>query len=216
MMTTTTDAATAPNEPGTPHAAGRRRRYTLADLERVAQPWDDTRYEIIDGELFVSTQPSNRHQYTCNEVSRSLSNWNADTSLGWVFPAPGLIFADDDNAAPDVIWVSRARYRSVLGEEDKLHGPPELVVEVLSPGAENERRDRDVKLRLYSRRGVDEYWIVDGIGRRTEVYRRSGGSGGESDALRLAAVVGEDDTLESPLLPGFSVHVAQLFMPEEP
>jgi Uma2 family endonuclease len=214
MMTTTTGTAT-PNELVTPHPAGRRKRYTLADLERVAQPWDDTRYEIIDGELFVSTQPSNRHQYTCNQVATRLTNWNTETGLGWVFPAPGLIFADDDNAAPDVIWVSRARYRSVLGEEDKLHGPPELVVEVLSPGAENERRDRDHKLRLYSRRGVDEYWIVDGIGRRTEVYRRRSESGGGSDVLSLVAVVGEDDTLESPLLPGFGVRVAQLFMPEE-
>src|SRR5207248_5519581 len=124
-----------------PAASSRAKRYTLADLEGVAQPWDDTRYEIIDGELFVSTQPSNRHQYTCNKTAWSLTNWNEQSRLGVVLPAPGLIFADDDNAAPDVIWVSHERYRSVLGDEDKLQGPPELVIEVLSPGAENTRRD---------------------------------------------------------------------------
>ncbi|MBI3972740.1 MAG: Uma2 family endonuclease [Chloroflexi bacterium] len=213
-MTTTTSTRAAAGAPVTPRTAGKRKRYTLADLECVAQPWDDTRYEIIDGELYVSSQPSNRHQYTCFEVSRRLGNWNADTGLGIVLGAPGLIFAEDDNAAPDVVWVSRERYRRVLGEEDKLHGPPELVVEVLSPGAENEWRDRDVKLRLYSRRGVDEYWIVDEVGRRVEVYRRSGGSRGEGDTLRLVAVVSADETLESPLLPGFGVRVAELFMPE--
>jgi len=49
------------------------KRYTLADLENVAQPWDDTRYEIIDGELFVSTQPSTAHQHATNEVAVELS-----------------------------------------------------------------------------------------------------------------------------------------------
>jgi len=46
------------------------------------------------------------------------------------------------------------------------------VIEVVSPGAANVRRDRDVKLKLYSRRGVDEYWIVDWQRRQIEVYRR--------------------------------------------
>lgn len=184
------------------------KRYTLADLEHVAQPWDDTRYEIIDGELFVSTQPSLEHQYTCNEVAVRLSDWNTRTGLGWVFPAPGLIFTDDDNAAPDVVWLSKGRLRAVRGDDGKLHGPPELVVEVLSPGAENERRDRDVKLRLYSRRGVDEYWILDWQQRRAEVYRRDAADPG---VLRLAAALGEDDVLESPILPGFRVRVGELF-----
>jgi Uma2 family endonuclease len=186
------------------------KRYTLADLERVAQPWDDTRYEIIDGELHVSSQPSNHHQYICGEATARLGTWSRASGLGIVLPAPGLIFADDDNAAPDLIWVSRARLRQWRGEDDKLHGPPELVVEVLSPGAENERRDREIKLRLYSRRGVDEYWIIDGMARRAEIYRRQSGA---DDMLRLAAVLGEDETLESPQLPGFRVRVGELFFP---
>src|SRR5436853_7898891 len=89
----------------------RTRRYTLADLMDVAQPWDDTRYEIIDGELFVSTQPSNRHQYTCHKAAMRLELWNEQSGLGIALPAPGFLFADDDNAAPDVIWISHERYR---------------------------------------------------------------------------------------------------------
>jgi Uma2 family endonuclease len=186
------------------------RRLTLADLEDVAQPWDDTRYEIIDGELFVASQPSLRHQYTCDTVVTRLRAWNEQRGLGLVVSAPGLIFADDDNAAPDVVWLSTERLRAVLQEDGKLHGPPELVVEVLSPGIENERRDRDAKLRLYSRRGVEEYWILDGQRQRVEVYRRDTPDGGTGDALYLAAALGESDTLASPLLPGFAVRVADL------
>lgn len=203
MATTSTPASPPP----------RAKRYTLADLEHVAQPWDDTRYEIIDGELFVSTHPSVQHQYTTNEVAARLRNWSSSAGLGWVFPAPGVFFADDDNAAPDVVWLGNERLRAILRGDGKLHGPPELVVEVLSPGAENERRDRDVKLRLYSRRGVDEYWILDWQQRRAEVYRRHPD---DPSLLRLAAALGGDDVLESPLLPSFYVRVGDLFFPDQP
>ncbi len=99
------------------------------------------------------------------------------------------------------------------GEDGKLHGPPERVVEVLSPGAVNEQRDRDIKLRLYSRRGVDEYWILDVRQRRAEIFRRDAADPG---VLRLAAVLGEDDAPESPLLPGFQIRVGNLFFADQP
>ena len=62
--------------------------------------------------------------------------------------APGLIFADDDDVAPDVVWISRERLAGTLDQTGHLHTAPELVVEVLSPGSVNERRDREVKLKL--------------------------------------------------------------------
>ena len=82
---------------------------------------------------------------------------------------------------------------------------PELVIEVLSPGGTNERRDREAKLKLYSRRGVLEYWIVDWRTRQVEVYRR------EDLALHLVATLHSTDMLTAPLLPGFSCEVATLF-----
>ncbi|MDQ5851540.1 MAG: Uma2 family endonuclease, partial [Chloroflexota bacterium] len=88
----------------------------------------------------------------------------------------------------------------------KLHAAPELVVEVLSPGGANERRDREAKLKLYSRRGVREYWIVDWRQRQVEVYRRA------QAQLHLTETLYEDDRLQSPLLPNFAVQVRQLFM----
>lgn len=118
--------------------------------------------------------------------------------------APGVIFAEDDDVAPDVVWVSMERLATALGDDDKLHAAPELVVEVLSPGQKNERRDRETKLKLYARRGVQEYWIVNWRQRVLEVYRR------EQATLRLAATLYAEDALESPLLPGFTCQVARL------
>jgi Uma2 family endonuclease len=81
------------------------------------------------------------------------------------------------------------------------------VVEVLSPGRERERRDRVLKLELYTRHGVPEYWIVDWRRQTVEVYRR------EQAALQLVATLGNEDALTSPLLPGFIYPVASLWPP---
>ena len=122
--------------------------------------------------------------------------------------APGLVLSEADAAIPDVVWVSQARLARVVDGAGHLRAAPELVVEVLSPGAANERRDRDAKLRLYSTYGVHEYWIVDWRAQTLELYRR------EKGQLRLVATLGRDDTPTSPEPPGFSVVVGRLFDPE--
>jgi Uma2 family endonuclease len=135
----------------------------------------------------------------------ALETWSVQTGTGEANLAPGVIFADDDDVAPDVVWISHDRRATALGPDGHLHAAPELVVEVLSPGSLNERRDREAKLKLYSCRGVLEYWIVDWRTRQIEVYRR------EQLALHLVATLLPTDTLTSPLLPGFACEVATLF-----
>src|SRR3989442_5252167 len=156
-------------------------RWTSADL--AVQPDDSKRYEIIDGELYMSRQPHWHHQRTCMKFCTALEAWSVQTGAGEANLAPGVIFADDDDVAPDVVWISHDRRATALGPDGHLHAAPELVVEVLSPGSLNERRDREAKLKLYSRRGVLEYWIVDWRTQQVEVYRR------EALALRLVATL---------------------------
>lgn len=182
-------------------------RFTIADLEALSERRDDTRYEVIDGELFVSTQPHWEHQYACARLLAALLAWSDRTELGEATLAPGLIFSSEDAVAPDLVWVSYERLGQGLGDDGKLHVAPELVVEVLSPGATNERRDREAKLKLYAREGVEEYWIVDWQTRTVEVYRRAG------DILQKMAALTDADTVTSPLLPGFSHPVASLWRP---
>ena len=83
---------------------------------------------------------------------------------------------------------------------------PEIAVEIVSPGHSNERRDRHIKLRLYSERGVGEYWIVDPFSRAIEVYRRV-----QDGALERAVTLGAEDALTTDYLPGFSVTVGAIF-----
>ncbi|HEY7067484.1 MAG TPA: Uma2 family endonuclease [Chloroflexota bacterium] len=181
------------------------RRWTLAELETLPDHDGWILYEIIDGELFDLHAAGYDHQETCALTGSALVVWNQQAGLGSVFVGPGLTFSDDDNTIPDVVWVSHARRAALEQADKKLHGAPELVAEVLSPGAENARRDQDVKLRLYGRRGVDEYWLMDPATRMVQVFRLVNG------ALVLAATLGEAETLASPVLPGFAAVVARLF-----
>ncbi len=170
-------------------------------------PMDDgNRYELIDGALHVTTQPHLEHQRIVKKLSYALTGWDARSGADEVIIAPGVIFSDRNAVAPDLVWLSNERAVDVLAPGDgKLHGPPDLVVEVLSQGSANERRDREIKRELYDRYGVEEYWVVDRFTRRVDIYRRQEG------ALALVARPGVDAELISPLLPGFACPVATLF-----
>jgi len=179
-------------------------RWTIHDLEAFDLK-EGNRYEIIEGELFVSTQPHLEHQRVCRRLTVEISNWADRGGGGEVFIAPGVVFDIEDAVAPDLAWVSGERLPLVESEDGKLHNAPDLVVEVLSPGAANARRDREVKLKLYSLRGVREYWIVDWPAKSVQIYRHTAG------ALKVAATLLAEDDLTSPLLPGFSLPLARLF-----
>ena len=178
-------------------------RFTSADLKDF--PDDGKRYEIIDGELFVSKQPHFNHQLVCTLILSKLHHWCGQFGNGRAVMAPGLIFAEDDDVAPDIVWSSSARLAQILGPDGKLHAAPELIVEVLSAGRYNERRDREAKLNLYSRRGVSEYWIVDWRHRGLQAFRQHEGH------LVLSATLEGSETLTTPLLPGFTSRIDEFF-----
>jgi Uma2 family endonuclease len=179
-------------------------RWTIADLDLLeADEWK--RYEIIDGELFVTRTPHIRHQSVILNICAELRDWSTETQLGEAFPTPGILFSEADNVIPDAIWISVERMERFLDESGHLTGAPELVVEILSPGAANERRDREAKLKLYSSQGVDEYWIVSRERQQVEVYRR------ENAVLKRVATYNAQDTIVSPMLPGFECVVQRFF-----
>jgi Uma2 family endonuclease len=174
-----------------------------ADLELL--PDNGSRYEIIDGELFVTRAPHWEHQKVITRLIQSLGIWSSQSKLGEVVTTPGIIFADDDNVIPDLVWISTDRLARILDESGHLLAAPELVIEVLPAGSDNERRDREVKLKLYAIRGVQEYWIVDWRRHQIEIFRR------DSNGLPLVATLLNSDILSSPLLPNFQQSVSEVF-----
>jgi Uma2 family endonuclease len=182
-------------------------RWTIHDLEVLpANEW--TRYEIINGKLFVERTPHRRHQQVCGKIARQLDAWSESSGLGETIIKPGLIFSEADSVIPDVVWVSRERLVQIEDEAGHLTGAPELVIEVLSPGIPDELRDKDAKLQLYSVHGVREYWIVDRFTKQVEVYRR------KNPQLVLVATFFGNDKITSPLLPEFCCSLG-CFFPDE-
>lgn len=165
---------------------------TIADLE--AMPEDGNRYELIEGELFVSRAPSLDHQRIVRNLLIAFGDYLKQNPVGESFPGPGVLLSDFSGVIPDVVFISNERKKEIA-TGTHITGAPDLIIEILSPGAENERRDRKAKLQLYRKYGVKEYWIVDPRRKTIDVYR--------SHKLRLSAKFSRRDEITTPMLPGF-------------
>lgn len=142
------------------------KHWTAADLREI--PDDRNRYEIIDGELFVTPSPSMGHQSIAAELFARLHVYLRDRHIGNVYFAPlDLHFADDTVVEPDLFVVPLVEGRRARSWEEA--GRLLLVIEILSPSTA--RADRTVKRRKYQRDGVPEYWIVDGDARVVERWK---------------------------------------------
>ncbi len=154
-------------------------------------PEDGKRYEAIGGELCVTAAPSRRHQWAVQRLAVELDRLLMQSGHGEVYPAPfGVEFpATEEGVQPDLIFVRRDRL-DIIGE-DWIRGAPDLVVEILSPSTGS--RDRGIKLKLYRRQGVGEYWIVDPDERAVEVWDIAGQASEPMPCTdRLPVRVGEE------------------------
>ncbi len=180
-------------------------QWTTRDLDVMPDDGGWKRYEIIDGELHVTRAPHINHQGAASKINTRLEVWSEMTGLGKTFQTPGVIFTPTDAVIPDVVWVSQSRLDNCIDDAGHFTAAPELIVEILSPGDRNYQRDKEFKLKLYSRHGVQEYWIVNWQLKTIEVYRHQGGS------LHFVGTLLESDSITSPLLPGFSSAIGPLF-----
>jgi len=175
---------------------------TVAHLETL--PDDDNRYELIEGELFVSRAPGLPHQLVLQRLQVALFNYLDTTSIGVIVPRAGAVFSDYDAVIPDLVFVRKERWHSIVAN-DRFVAAPDLVIEVMSPGNENRNRDLLSKRRLYGKYGVREYWIVDRETQSVKIFRLHEG------ILEESATLCERDELTSELLPGFALSVQSMF-----
>ena len=176
---------------------------TIADLD--AFPEDDgNRYELINGELFVSRAPGISHQRVLNNLQFEFSSYLKVNPIGILVPGAGAIFSDYDAVIPDIAFVRHERWDEVVTGE-KFTGAVDLVIEILSPGKQNRQRDLAAKRQLYGKYGVKEYWIVDKENLEVLVFRL------QDQTLEQNATLSVDDEIHSPLLPDFQLKVSTIF-----
>ncbi|HSB36397.1 MAG TPA: Uma2 family endonuclease [Thermoanaerobaculia bacterium] len=165
---------------------------------------EDRRYEVIDGELFVTPAPTLFHQAVKMRLVRILEDFLEQGGLGAIFDAPtDVVLSKHDVVQPDILVVLNER-RPILAEKF-VAGAPDLVVEVLSPSTES--RDREAKAKRYATFGVREMWLVDPSAKSIEVLV-NGGEGFQREALYREA-----DTVRSAILAGLEFPAAPVFRP---
>jgi Uma2 family endonuclease len=175
-------------------------KFTYEDLQHI--PPDRNRYEIVEGELFVTPAPKTLHQRIVSNLHGQLWQHIRKHRLGELFVAPyDVVLAESTVLEPDILFVNRSRLH-LIGEKN-LPGPPDLVVEVLSESSQ--RLDREIKPKQYALYGVPEFWRIDPEGKTVEVFRLAEG------AYELVASLGFGDTLISSLFPGLSLPVSSLW-----
>jgi len=175
-------------------------QFTYDDYRQL--PDDGKRYEIIDGELYMSTSPTSNHQRISGNFFGMLFIYLRSHPIGEVFQAPLEVFFSNTNIAqPDVLFISKER-RDII-KPTQIRGAPDLIIEVLSPSTE--KRDRTVKLKMYAKFGVQEYWMAKEKTATVEIFRLHGGQ------LVPVARLKKSDVLISPLFPGLEIPLDEIF-----
>jgi len=168
---------------------------------------DGLRHEIIDGVHYVTAAPNLRHQDLVGRLHLAIGSFLAShPGVGRVFLSPvDVVFTIHDVVEPDLVFV--AGDQSNILTEANIQGAPAIVVEVLSRSTR--ARDERIKKELFDRGGVREYWMIDPDRLRVIVHLR------EADAFHACAPLSAADhaVLSSPLLPGLSLDISELFRP---
>jgi len=141
------------------------RRYTVDEV--LGFPEDGKRYELVAGELLVTPSPSQKHQLVLGSLYAALRTYlvpHANLAVTFFSPAD-IIWSPDDYVQPDLFVVPAAEVTGNWRDCQTLV----LAIEVVSPSSA--RGDRLTKRRLYQRRGVSTYWIVDPDAQVVEVWR---------------------------------------------
>ncbi|HET8655570.1 MAG TPA: Uma2 family endonuclease [Longimicrobiaceae bacterium] len=184
----------------------------MATDEAVAGGWtyqryleldDDTRYEIIDGELLVTPAPSARHQEVSIRLELRLGTFVMERNVGKMYHAPiDVVLGEGEEhiVQPDILYISN-EHLGIVGHQ-AIRGAPDLVMEIVSPTSL--RRDRWQKRALYARFGIPEYWIVDPPNRAIEVLSL------EEGGYELSSFAAESGTVASRVLDGFEVPVEEV------
>lgn len=182
-------------------ALATRRALTHHDYREL--PEHGPRYQLVEGELHMAPAPNRYHQtILINLFAIFIRHLDQHPELGKIYIAPFDVQLTDINVyQPDLIFVLD-KHKAIFTDQG-AEGAPDLVVEILSP--KTAKLDTGTKREIYARTGVEELWIVDPATRRIMVFRL------QENAESPAFTVGDEASIQTPLLPGLTVSTAAVF-----
>ena len=174
----------------------------LSLQEFLELPESDDRYELVEGQLQPKVSPKYKHAIGQGRLFRLLDDWCEQQQSGRVCPEWGVVLrrtGEDWVPVPDLTYVSYKRLPVEWEEDEPCPVPPELVIEIISPGQTFGKLTQ--KATDYILAGVDFIWVVDTKDQSVTIFRR--------DALPQTVTV--DELISDPLLPGLVLPVSRLF-----
>ncbi len=163
---------------------------------------EDTRYELIHGELLMTPSPVPRHQLISGRLELKLREYVMKHNLGEIYDAPCDVYLDNENVVqPDVLFISQGRL-NIVGKKN-IQGAPDLVIEIISDYSVY--RDMVQKKKLYALFGVPEYWIVVPEEEEIQMYLLKKGT------YRPFRTYSKGDVLETPSLKGLRIDLKEIF-----
>ena len=150
----------------------------------------------------MAPAPNRFHQDISRNLQGALDRYLEANPIGVLYDAPFDVYlTNTDVFQPDLLVVLNPN-RSILTDAG-AEGPPDFVVEILSP--KTRQLDLVNKKRVYARLGVKELWIIDPEPATIAIYRF------DQNQADPVEVLFPNDTIATPLLPGFSIRVASIF-----
>ena len=174
-------------------------RMTLEEYQ--ALPEGPPFYEFEEGELILVASPTPEHQDIVGELSHALRQFVRQQQLGRVFMDVDVYLPDGRGYIPDLAFLSTERLHLLNPTDRKIHGAPDLVVEVTSSAP---ARDRVHKFRVYYDNGVTWYWIIDSDTLAIEEYHAT-----PEGYLRTASIAAGEE-FQPRAFPGLSLHLTAL------
>ena len=161
------------------------------------------RFELIEGEVFMTPSPNTKHQMAAGNLHFALRRFIDDHDLGRVFFAPyDIVFSRWTALEPDLLFIRKERLSIIT--DANVQGAPDLVIEILSPS--NKEYDRETKHRVYEEAGVAEVWYVDPEKRSVEVLNL-----GPDRRYEVTAKLSGNAAIVSKVLPGLPLTLDEVF-----
>ncbi|NCO42758.1 MAG: Uma2 family endonuclease [Armatimonadetes bacterium CG_4_10_14_3_um_filter_66_18] len=176
------------------------RRMTIEEFWKL--PEGPPYYEFEDGEVTEMARPHGQHQRALRVLLRAVDGYLDEHGGGEVWPEIDVELSPRRAYAPDLVFLTEEHADRYSDDTGRVHGAPDLVVEIASPGTVG--RDRLTKLTNYAREGVSWYWLVDPQALVVEELRLSG------EAYLHVGGADMGETFEPQLFPGLQLNLREL------
>jgi Uma2 family endonuclease len=176
------------------------RRWTIA--EYLLLPEGPPYYEFEDGELIEMVRPRVKHQKIIGKLFAALDEFTQREKIGEVWPEVAVFLTPRHVYVPDLSFLLTENIGR-LGDGTAIQGPPDLVVEVISPSTVS--RDKAQKLRVYHAAGVPWYWLVETESLLITEYRHT------PEGYLVNQIVPPEEGFAPALFPGLSLGLAGWF-----